>query len=195
MNTVNKSKICLLTAVCLGVTGFTDFFIKDNPVDEIQQFVSEVKASTPKSPALSGMEPVEIKPYEPYHFTANGNNPFVVKGFVEQSGMDMIATDEDLCATSDCGDGPPTPHAPYFLENYNLDQLSMIGTMNYKGRGRIALIQTPNAGVVRAAQGEYIGRNNGLILSINGNRLVVVEKYRSPKGWQDRKTTLPLLKK
>jgi len=38
---------------------------------------------------------------------------------------------------------------------------------------------------VNTVQGEYIGKNNGLIISIKPDHVMVREKYRVPRGWQN----------
>lgn len=192
-----KSKKLITTVLGLsaigGTLGFTDFFIKDDPMGDVRDFTSEVKSSMHANDKLTGLEPEKLQPYKPYQFQTKNQNPFSVKDFVRKPG-DEDSVDNDDCASFGCGDGAPIPHAQYFLETFNLDQLSMIGSMRFSNRGRVALIQTPSNNVVYAAKGEYIGRNNGLILSVEKNKLIVREKYRSPKGWQDRMAKLSLVK-
>ena len=68
----------------------------------------------------------------------------------------------------------------------------MVGTVLKKNQRRAALIQTPDAGVVNVVQGEYMGKNNGLIISIKPDQVVVREKHRIPRGWQNRIAILEL---
>ena len=84
------------------------------------------------------------------------------------------------------------PHIPYFLEDYELDELSMVGTVKNAANQNRVLIKTPNAGVMETTIGEFIGRNNGQVISIHPDHIVIREKYKVPRGWQDRTTTLEL---
>ena len=126
--------------------------------------------------------------------TVNEADPFTVKAFVQEVGQTQSAEDSDTCENGECGDGPPIPHSPFFLENYSLDQLTMTGTISSQNKGKVALIMTPDSGIVNAAVGEYIGRQNGLILAINPEIMIIQEKYRTAQGWQNRNAALPLIR-
>ena len=43
-------------------------------------------------------------------------------------------------------------------------------------------------------QGEYMGKNNGLIVSIKTDHIVIREKQKVPRGWQNRMAILELFK-
>lgn len=169
-------------------------FFGANPEAEVAQFIRQTKEQTKPSTALD-LGPIrELEPYVPYIYEAQAeNNPFALKAFVVDATVEPKKEDED-CANDDCGDGPPIPHVPYFLEGYPLEELSFVGTVLGKNNRRIALIQTPDSGIVNTMQGEYIGKNNGLVMSIKADHIVVREKQRVPRGWQNRMAILELFK-
>lgn len=177
----------------LSAFAFATGFLGANPQAEVTQFISQTKAQATPSTALE-LEPLrEMKPYIPYVYEAQTENPFLLKAFVADATVEPEAQSDD-CQDDNCGDGAPIPHVPYFLEGYPLEELTFVGTMLGKNNRRIALIQTPDSGVVNAMQGEYLGKNNGLIVSIKTDHIVILEKQKVPRGWQNRKATLELFK-
>lgn len=168
-------------------------FLGANPEAEVAQFISQTKSQAKPSAELT-MEPLrELKPYVPYVYEAQSENPFLLKSFVADATVDDVTQAED-CQDDNCGDGAPIPHVPYFLEGYPLEELSFVGTVLSKNNRRVALIKTPDAGVVNAMQGEYVGKNNGLIVSIKPDHIVIREKQKVPRGWQNRMAILELFK-
>ena len=186
----NKSVLCKFAILPLTIA-FATGFIGDNPESEAAQFVQNTQNTVKPSPNLDlGALPVNQE-YHPSVYTAADADPFALKSFVVDATIPADST-KDTCGDDDCGDGAPVPHEKYFLENYEMDQLWMVGTVVKKNQRRAALIQTPDAGVVNAMQGEYMGKNNGLIVSIKPDQVVVREKYRVPRGWQNRIAILEL---
>ncbi len=185
--TVRYKEFALLcSAVCLS-TGF----INENPEAEVTKFINETTETVKPNPNLDlGPLPAN-KEYSPYIYKAESEDPFALKPFVVDAKLPEPETQND-CADEDCGDGAPVPHVKYFLENYELSQLWMVGTVMNKDQRRAALIQTPDAGVVNTVQGEYIGRNNGLIIAIKPDHVMVREKFKVPRGWQNRMAILEL---
>lgn len=192
MNSKHRFLACtVFLSVCFG---FTDFFIKAEVLEQTQKQVKDIQSRVKPAEELSDFDVAELPPYVAYHFDADAEDPFLVKSFVREISDSLPSDDFESCLQGGCGDGPPVPHAPYFLEEYNMDQLAMVGTLDDPGKGRVALIKTPDSGVITSAIGEYIGRNNGLILSINREKMIIREKYRSPQGWKDRMATLNLIR-
>lgn len=172
---------------------FATGFLGTNPEAEVAQFIQQTKNNTAASASLD-LEPLrEMKPYVPYVYEAQTANPFLLKSFVADATVEPEAQGDD-CQDDNCGDGAPVPHVPYFLEGYPLEELTFVGTMLGKNNRRIALIQTPDSGVVNAMQGEYMGKNNGLIVSIKTDHIVIREKQKVPRGWQNRMAILELFK-
>ncbi len=67
------------------------------------------------------------------------------------------------------------------LEQYPLDSLKMVGTLRKKKKFWV-VIQAPDGSVYRAAIGNYMGRNNGMIVKISENKVSLVEKIRTELG-------------
>ncbi len=173
---------------CFCLTGF----LITNPESEVADFIKQTQSSMHPNPNLDLGPLPTIEPYEPYVYQAESNNPFSLKDFVTDSSD--FDSEEALarCQEEACGDGPPVAHAPYFLESFDLTQISMVGSILDRSKRRVALIQTPNSGIVHAKKGEYIGKNNGLIISIEEDHIVIREKHRVPLGWQNRMAILEL---
>ncbi len=172
----------------LFLTGF--FF--GTPERDAMYFIRDTQSYVKASHKLHLPPKPEIKKTQPVVYEAGELDPFSLQSFVLETGPGEDEYNNMKCMTADCGDGAPTPHDPYFLEDYDLDKLQMVGTMADKKGKRIALVQTPDLDVVRTKEGEYIGRNNGLILSVDPDHIVIQEKQRVPQGWQNRTNTLEL---
>ena len=172
----NKTILCKAVGLSLVVCLLTGF-MNGSPESEVAQFIQETSETVKPSPNLDlGPLPAN-KEYVPYAYQSENTDPFALKPFVVDAS---------------CGDGAPVPHTKYFLENYDLGQLSMVGTVVNKNQRRAALIQTPDAGIVNTMQGEYMGKNNGLIISIKPDHIMVREKFKVPRGWQNRMAILEL---
>lgn len=169
-------------------------FIFSNPEDEVGRFIKKTENEIKQSKQVKLPPMPEIKPYHPFEYQADKADPFKLLYFVLGASKVEDESSNIDCTEGNCGDPPPAPHAPYFLENYEMSALQMIGTLeNEKTKQKTVLIQTPDAGVVKTKVGEYIGRNNGLILSIDEDHIVIQEKYKIPRGWQNRTATMDLV--
>lgn len=186
-NTKSFSVLFYVIAFFL-LTGF--FFAM--PEHEIMQFIRDTQRTVKVSHKLRLPAKPVIEKAEPFVYEAGDLDPFSLKSFVLDAQGGLGKDDNMNCSATDCGDGPPEAHDPYFLENFDLDKLQMVGTMNNKKGKQIALIRTPEMDVVRTRAGEYIGRNNGLILNVDSDHIVIQEKQRVPRGWQNRTSTLEL---
>lgn len=67
------------------------------------------------------------------------------------------------------------------LEGFELDSLKMTGTLE-EGGERWALILTPDGTVSRVKAGNYIGRNNGRIMNVLTDRIVIREIRKNSSG-------------
>ena len=187
LNKLVFRKLVVLPFFAWGSLGF----IGNDPETEATDFMNNTAKTTQPTPNLDlGPLPAN-KEYKPYIYTADKADPFELKSFVVDAKIPEDSS-QNACADESCGDGAPRPHAKYFLENYDLSQLWMVGTILNKNQRRAALIQTPDAGVVNTVQGEYIGKNNGLIISIKPDHVMVREKYKVPRGWKNRMAILEL---
>lgn len=181
-----KQAYLITSLAFFSLTGF----IFSNPEAEVAQFIKQTQDTLKKNhkPNLPPLPVLDEKPV--FQYGAGQADPFKLQSFVTDTAEVPVASQN--CDTADCGDPPPVPHAPYFLEGYELTKLRMVGTVKSPKLGLSALIQTPDSGVQETRVGQYIGRNNGLILSISPDHIVVQEKYKVPRGWQNRLATLEL---
>ena len=77
-------------------------------------------------------------------------------------------------STPDRGVRPDRGRSREFLEQFPLDTLSMVGTMTVGGT-YYGLVQTPDTLVHRVQMGNYVGQNDGRIVSINEDEIEVIE--------------------
>ena len=106
------------------------------------------------------VEPLpEVKPYEAYSYSdQNLRSPFVPGG----SG------------SLGAGLRPDSKRNREFLEQFSLDTLKMVGTLNLGGN-RYGLVSTKDGRVHRVVVGEHIGTNDGKITDITASKIALVE--------------------
>jgi len=88
----------------------------------------------------------------------------------------------------------PDPNRPKeFLEQFTLDSLRMVGTLERNGT-MWTLIRDPEGGVHRVTLGNYLGRHNGKIVETGETYIAVVEIVSdgSKDGWVERPRTIKL---
>jgi type IV pilus assembly protein PilP len=149
--TLNSSARCALIAVAtlLGACS--------NNMDELKQEVAEIKARPGER-----IEPIpEIRPYEAFKYEAdNERSPFIPTA-AAKAGLASSAR-------------PDIKRAREFLEQFPLDTLQMVGTLQLQGR-MYALLQGKDGLVHRVAVGNYVGQNDGRITSITNTKVSVAE--------------------
>jgi type IV pilus assembly protein PilP len=123
---------------------------------ELEQFIAQTKQEQP-----GGVEPLpEVKPYESYFYTAQGErSPFVPGGRGDGNGPSVR---------------PDIKRNREFLEQFALDTLQMVGTMKIEGR-TYGLVKARDGLVHRVLPGNYIGQNDGRITAIEPSRITVTE--------------------
>jgi len=106
------------------------------------------------------VEPLpEVKPYEAFTYTDQDlRSPFVPGG---SGGMNS-------------GLRPDSKRNREFLEQFSLDTLKMVGTLNLGG-SRYGLVSTKDGRVHRVVVGEHIGTNDGKITDISPSKIALVE--------------------
>ncbi|MFV8819083.1 pilus assembly protein PilP [Haliea sp. E17] len=88
---------------------------------------------------------------------------------------------------------PDTTRPKEFLEQFTLDSLRMVGTLERSGTDW-ALIRDPEGGVHRVTLGNYVGRHYGKIVELGDAWVAVVEIVSdgSSDGWVERPRTIKL---
>jgi type IV pilus assembly protein PilP len=107
------------------------------------------------------VEPLpEVKPYDSYVYSSTvRRSPFVPGG----SG-----------ASSNAGVRPISSRNREFLEQFSLDTLRMVGTLNLGGN-RYGLVQVRDGRVHRVLVSNYLGQNDGKIIEITATKISVTE--------------------
>jgi type IV pilus assembly protein PilP len=115
--------------------------------------------TTQKEPG-GRVEPLpEVKPYEAYTYAdQNLRSPFVPGG----SGG------------ANAGLRPDSHRNREYLEQFSLDTLKMVGTLNLGG-SHYGLVQTKDGRVHRVVVGEHVGTNDGKITDISASKIALVE--------------------
>lgn len=86
----------------------------------------------------------------------------------------------------------PDPHPTEALEAFPLDSLRLLGTLQHDGT-RWALVRDPDGVVHRLRSGNYLGRNNGKVLHVAEDRLLLSEiVWSDAQGWEDRAAEMAL---
>jgi type IV pilus assembly protein PilP len=128
-----------------------------NNLDELKQKVAEIKARPGER-----IEPLpEIKPYEAFKYDASGErSPFIPSS----SAKSNLATSAR----------PDIKRPREFLEQFPLDTLQMVGTLQLQGK-TFALLQGKDGLVHRVQVGNFIGQADGRVTSISNNKVSVLE--------------------
>jgi type IV pilus assembly protein PilP len=144
------ARLAVLAALVVGlVTGCSG---RDSDLD---RYIDATK----KEPG-GRVEPLpEVKPYEAFTYTDQDlRSPFVPGG----SGG------------ASAGLRPDSKRNREFLEQFSLDTLKMVGTLNLGGN-RYGLVSTKDGRVHRVVVGEHIGTNDGKITDITPSKIALVE--------------------
>jgi type IV pilus assembly protein PilP len=93
---------------------------------------------------------------------------------------------------ADSGPRPDLNRRKEPLEEYPLDALKMVGTLERGGKAWV-VVRAPDGTVHRAAVGNHIGKNFGTIRSISDDRVEIVELIQGALGnWIEREASLAL---
>jgi type IV pilus assembly protein PilP len=124
----------------------------------------------------------EVKPYEPFTYNAfDLPDPFKPRKLSPQKGQG-----------SGKGIQPDFNRRKEALENYALDSLKMVGTLQ-QGKMMYAIIKTPDNSLYRVKAGNYMGQNFGIITQITEADLKLTEIVQDSGGdWVERPATINL---
>ena len=150
-------------------------------VADLKQYVDDV-GSKPRG----RVEPIpEFKPYESFSYSASAlRSPF---------SLPAVAVEEERLQTNGLDIRPDSDRAKEYLEQFDIDRLGMVGTLQRPQGDLFALVKDGYGGVVRVRKGEYMGRNHGRIVSIQSDRINLIEIVPDGQGgWLERPRTLAL---
>lgn len=166
----------------------------ERDMSDLHSFVAEKKRTTPVRPPDP---PPEIKPYQPFPYTAQGmKDPFIVSPFAQEEELVMP---EDVAMEPGKGYSGVRPNPNRVreeLEKYSLGSLKMAGTVRVGGKGDLwALVSAPDGVVHRVQKNNYLGNNHGKIINISEDRIDLKEIVPDGPGrWQERESFLSLMK-
>ena len=130
-------------------------------MDDLDQYINDVKARPG-----GRIEPLpEITPYEVFTYIADAEglrSPVVPDSPQAASGMAAGGT------------RPDPERSREFLEQFPLDTLRMVGTLQL-GETHFGLVQTSDGLIHRVVPGNYMGQNDGRIVAVNESEIELVE--------------------
>lgn len=145
---------------------------------DLQAYMDEVRAR-PKG----SIEPLpKFQPYEAFTYNASSlrspfQPPVKIDLAIKQKGSKVVKPDE--------------ARVKQFLEGFNIETFEMVGTLSNQ-EGTFALVRGAG-GVHRVKVGDYLGRNDGKIVSISEGKIDVVEIVPDGEGgWLERPRSLTL---
>jgi type IV pilus assembly protein PilP len=126
-------------------------------MDELQQKVTEIKSRPGER-----IEPLpEIKPYEAFVYSDSAmRSPFVPSAPARNDVANAVRPDQK--------------RPREFLEQFPLDTMKMVGTLQLQGRN-YGLIQGKDGLVHRVLPGNFIGQNDGKIVGVASAKISIIE--------------------
>jgi type IV pilus assembly protein PilP len=147
---------------------------------DLDQWVGQVKAR--KHSQIDPLPEIRV-PEVFYYEVADRQDPF--RPLVETAP-------EQLASKPTSGITPPPNHVREELEQYPLDTLRMVGTLE-KDERLWALVIAPDGAVHRVLPGNFAGRNYGKVTLVAEDRVELVEIIPDGiGGWQERTAKLDL---
>jgi len=171
---MRAARLLCVSVVLAGLAGCGD----DHDFGDLQAFMTQVRARP-----TGVIEPLpKFRAYEAFTYNAAAlRSPFQPPVKVDlvnrQKGSRLVKPDE--------------ARVKQFLEGFNIESFEMVGTLA-NATGTFALLQGAG-GVHRVKVGDYLGRNNGRIVSISDSQVDVVEIVPDGEGaWLERPRTISL---
>ncbi len=127
-----------------------------------------------------------FKAYKTFNYSAAGmrspfQKPVNVKEIVRRQSNSNVKPDENRTRE--------------FLEQYSVDSLSMVGTLEQDGT-LWALMQDRAGGIHRITAGNYMGRNHGRVVEATPGYVALIEIVSDGvDGWVERPRTIKLKSK
>ncbi len=171
-------KMAIPLILASGLAGCANSNLQD-----LQQYVQEVKNSQ-----KGRIEPLpEFKPFETFTYNALSlKDPFVpwqTADAVKRSGQQLAGT----------GPQPDFNRRKEILEQFPLDSLRMVGTLERDGR-LWAIIKAPDGLVHRVREDNYMGQNHGKIIRLAEGKIEITEIMSDGLGgWMERPTSVTLV--
>lgn len=154
----------------------------DRNMSDLRAYIRQVKARR------SGhVRPIpKMKPYKQYTYVPKG----------QRSPFEPQESPKGGKGKGTSSVPPPDRNRPRQpLEQYPLDALNMVGTLDVSGV-QWALVRDSDGTIYRVRKGDYMGENYGRIVRITNSGITLIEKVPDGLGgWKDRKATVALSQK
>jgi type IV pilus assembly protein PilP len=126
-------------------------------MDELEQKVADIRSKPGER-----IEPLpEIKPYDTYAYSATSlRSPFIPSAPARNDVANAIR--------------PDSKRAREFLEQFPIDSMKMVGTLNLQGKN-FGLVQGKDGLVHRVLPGSYMGQNDGRVVSVTSTKIGILE--------------------
>lgn len=171
---MRAARLLCVSAALMVLAGCND----DRSFSDLSSYMDEARTRP-----TGTIEPLpKFRPYQAFTYNAsNMRSPFQPPVKIDlvnrQKGSRLVKPDE--------------ARARQFLEGFNIESFEMVGTMANE-TGTFALLKGAG-GVHRVKVGDYLGRNNGRIVSINESAVDVVEIVPDGEGaWLERPRSISL---
>jgi type IV pilus assembly protein PilP len=167
-------QVAVMILVVAGLTACSE------SMDDLREYIDSVKAR-PADP-ITPIPPV--KTYTPYTYEGlTGRDPF------RQS---ISEGSDDVRSTKGTGPRPDFGRSKEYLERYELDTLSMVGTFS-KDESYWALVRDPEGVIHRVSVGNYMGKNHGKVVNISNAQVDLSELISDgADGWLVREASIAL---
>ena len=172
-----RARVLATLALCVPLGACTT-----GSMDDLQSYSREVLARESRK-----VDPLpEIKPYEVYSYqSALEKDPF--------EPFFRVEPDKPPEQKPGTGVRPPENHVREELEQYPLDALRMVGTLDMNQQ-IWAIVLGPDRTVYRVQTGNYMGRNYGKIIGIEEDRIDLTEIVSDGLGgYVERQASLALI--
>lgn len=149
-------------------------------MDDLNKYVVSVKAR-PADP----IPPIPaVKTYTPYEYAGlTGRDPFIPS---------MTEGSDDGRSNRGTGPQPDFERSKEYLERYELDTLSMVGTFS-QDVSEWALVRDPEGIIHRVPVGDYIGKNHGQVVGIGNTEVILSELISDGSGgWLVREASIAM---
>ena len=126
-------------------------------MDDLRQKITDIRAQPGE--ALKRLP--EITPYAPFVYTVSTmRSPFIPSA---PAGADLANSLR-----------PDIKRSREFLEQFPLDTLRMVGTLELQGR-KFGLVQGKDGLVHRVLPGSYLGQNDGRVTAVTASRIALIQ--------------------
>lgn len=144
----------------LIAVGAAAFAACGNDTSDLQSYIDRIKAREG-----GRVEPLpEVRPAPTFTYEAGERR----SPFMPDEQQTRVSDNPDAV------DGPDPDRPREFLEQFSLDTLRMVGTLNIDGT-RYGLVQTSDGLVNRVTVGNHMGQNYGRITNISESEIELVE--------------------